>query len=577
MLETQKKFLNYLQEVKNEVDKIEFSEEIKKNFDFQELITAVNDRELLIPVVGAFSAGKSSLLNSFLTKDYLPVGITPETALATELRYSDKESQRIEAVKKDGSFEKYPVSDTEEIKKRASTFKYIKMYLDNENLKKIAPLILVDMPGFDSPWDLHQQAIIEYINRGVHYIVLTSVEDGTITRSMIRQLENIQDFERDFSFFLSKANLKSESDIKEIAEEIKKRIKDDFDIAKEVIPVDDNGIESLQKVLKKIDPENLFKTLFIPPLRANFNTVINNINISISALEKNQVESEEVINEIKKGMEYLIKKRDLMLEEAREKYSDIRVDSIIDKLGRKLSDSVEELVTAATSGGKEAMSKTMMEIMRHSLIGSIKESVDEMSSDIIEKFSDNLSNLNDPMSKFSFSENWLNKITQNVKSSFDLAQKGWDNILGQRQSKKNPTKMYQAVTSVLAITTKVLNPILEIIIVFLPSILSALFEKFQENQKKEQIRNVILTQVIPQVKREVRSEISDLLAKEAQQMISNISNRFEQEIQEKQKIIEETIQDKKAKIADIEKTVAERKNVRDKISNLANNILYAQS
>ena len=47
----------------------------------------ISDTDLIVPVIGAFSAGKSSLLNSFLGKRYLSEGIAPETALATELHW----------------------------------------------------------------------------------------------------------------------------------------------------------------------------------------------------------------------------------------------------------------------------------------------------------------------------------------------------------------------------------------------------------------------------------------------------------------------------------------------------------
>ncbi|WP_423752516.1 dynamin family protein [Helicobacter pylori] len=40
----------------------------------------------MIPVVGNFSAGKSTLLNRFLGSSVLPTGITPETSLACDTR-----------------------------------------------------------------------------------------------------------------------------------------------------------------------------------------------------------------------------------------------------------------------------------------------------------------------------------------------------------------------------------------------------------------------------------------------------------------------------------------------------------
>lgn len=47
----------------------------------------ISNTDLIVPVIGAFDAGKSSLLNLFLGKKYLSEGI----ALATELHYNTSE------------------------------------------------------------------------------------------------------------------------------------------------------------------------------------------------------------------------------------------------------------------------------------------------------------------------------------------------------------------------------------------------------------------------------------------------------------------------------------------------------
>ncbi len=47
------------------------------------LLASIQKQQLVIPVVGNFSTGKSTLLNRFLEKSVLPTGITPETSLAT--------------------------------------------------------------------------------------------------------------------------------------------------------------------------------------------------------------------------------------------------------------------------------------------------------------------------------------------------------------------------------------------------------------------------------------------------------------------------------------------------------------
>ncbi|GAA9047558.1 hypothetical protein HpHA137_10720 [Helicobacter pylori] len=67
--------LGFLKEV--EIDKTECSI----------LLESIQKQQLVIPVVGNFSAGKSTLLNRFLEKSVLPTAIMPETSLATELHY----------------------------------------------------------------------------------------------------------------------------------------------------------------------------------------------------------------------------------------------------------------------------------------------------------------------------------------------------------------------------------------------------------------------------------------------------------------------------------------------------------
>ncbi|GAA8435982.1 dynamin-like GTPase family protein [Helicobacter pylori] len=90
------------------------------------LLASIQKQQLVIPVVGNFSTGKSTLLNRFLGSSVLPTGITPETSLATELHYSANE--RIEAFssndEKTESFEPNEQS-FEAIKENAAKYSYL--------------------------------------------------------------------------------------------------------------------------------------------------------------------------------------------------------------------------------------------------------------------------------------------------------------------------------------------------------------------------------------------------------------------------------------------------------------------
>ena len=221
-MNSKKQFLDYIGKVKNIISPLEISDN-----KLSEIQGNITDAELIVPVVGGFSAGKSTLLNSFLGNEILPTAVTPETALATELRYSD--SNYIEAVTASGTVEHHQLADFARLKDNAQNFKNLRVYLNNENLKAIQPLVLVDMPGFDAPIENHNQAILNYLERGVFFVFLTSIEDGNITLSMKREIDNLQQIGKGFAFCISKTNLRAPDDVKAVQQKIAEQLEDDFD------------------------------------------------------------------------------------------------------------------------------------------------------------------------------------------------------------------------------------------------------------------------------------------------------------------------------------------------------------
>ncbi|MBR0061473.1 MAG: dynamin family protein, partial [Selenomonadaceae bacterium] len=63
---------------------------------FKERVEKINDFRVTAPIVGKFSTGKSSLLNSLLGKNrlgknYLATALTPETSVPTEIFFDTTE------------------------------------------------------------------------------------------------------------------------------------------------------------------------------------------------------------------------------------------------------------------------------------------------------------------------------------------------------------------------------------------------------------------------------------------------------------------------------------------------------
>ena len=245
LLNTQKSYIQYLNDIENLFQ--------GDNFDFnllKQLKDQIYEQELLLPIIGAFSAGKSSLLNKFLGLDVLPVGIAPETELATELRYGVNE--HILAIRLNGTEEKFDIGDFDVIKMRSAEFSHLKLYLNNEYLKAVAPFVVVDMPGFGSSLENHNKAINYYLPRGAHFVVVVSVEEGNITRSMLRQLQGLQNLERNFMVLVSKVNLRSEHQVNEVLDLVSEQLQISFSNDYQVLPVGESSEEQFREILAKV-------------------------------------------------------------------------------------------------------------------------------------------------------------------------------------------------------------------------------------------------------------------------------------------------------------------------------------
>lgn len=567
MLKQQDEYLNFLSEIK------EYVSEVKtvnvNDFKINEIYSMIKETELLIPIIGAFSAGKSTLLNSFLGKSYLSVAVTPETALATELRYSS--SEYIEAVKNNGEIEKFNIDDSSQIKDRASEFKYVKYYINNDTLKNIEPLILVDMPGFESPLDSHNKAILEYIERGVYFIVLQSVEDGNITKSMIREIENISNLGRKFSFFLSKTNLKPQAEVNEISSMVKEQLNDYFDIDSDITLVDNNGGKSLNAIILTINPDGLVQELYSSSLERLYFDIKETINTSISALNNDKEKNNDIIKELKKSIEDLEREQDSMISEVQARYGNRNINNIVEEVGRALSNNINELVQSYKSGGQYSLNVTINEIVKNSLANSIQNAMVDINKEIINSFIIQLQSIDKTMSNITLSDDVINVIGKNANDLYNNA----GTIIGKFSKTLGTTGVSAVLGGVLAFVIPVIGPIVGVLVALLPTILSGLFgAKSQEAQQLEQIRNAILTQVIPQVKAEIRNKIPPMFNEQIQNMIQSISEGFKEKIAQKVDALEATQKEMDTKKMDIEAAIKKYKDIIEKITALTNKVLY---
>ncbi|MCD8110674.1 MAG: dynamin family protein [Clostridiales bacterium] len=165
-------------------------QEINKRYEISEepiekLRQEASEAKVSTPVIGKFSSGKSALVNTLLgySQKILKEDITPETAIPAEITYTDSD-EKVIILKKDGSEEIIDVEDYHKCEFDAKTVKCARIQLRNRFLEKIPDVMIVDMPGFESGNEIHNQAIDNYVVQSLAYIVAFPADDMIVRNSV---------------------------------------------------------------------------------------------------------------------------------------------------------------------------------------------------------------------------------------------------------------------------------------------------------------------------------------------------------------------------------------------------------
>ncbi|HHX2523244.1 TPA: dynamin family protein [Neisseria subflava] len=559
-MNSKKQFLDYIGEVKNIISTLEISD--NKLSEIQRNIT---DAELIVPVVGGFSAGKSTLLNSFLGNEILPTAVTPETALATELRYSD--SNYIEAVTASGTVERHQLADFARLKDNAQNFKNLRVYLNNENLKAIQPLVLVDMPGFDAPIENHNQAILNYLERGVFFVFLTSIEDGNITLSMKREIDNLQQIGKGFAFCISKTNLRAPDDVKAVQQKIAEQLEDDFDYTGQIALLDMDGGNNLKNILTAVNPDELFKLLFIDELRENYTGLIQSINVKISTFKSDRKEIEETLSALQNSLQGIEAKKQSAINDVEQRYSRDSVSVINQAVTSAILQQKMRLVDLAINN-QGAFERELNDITKNALLSAVQTRFRAISQDLIEEMGNGIN-----AQLATLPDGGLAGIAMDV-----LANSGADafgKVANTALKSISKAIMGKVTSATLKALLGSVFGIVSAVLLFLPEIISLFTKGERERRQREQVEQAIINNVIPQIQQQLNSVLPDLMNQNITALINQISEQFEEQLQQKRNEIEAAEAEKAAKAAELESTINELESGKQQLTTAANRYLFA--
>ena len=242
---------------------------------------------LSVPLIGAFSSGKTSLLNRYLGTDVFATEMAPETAIASELYFAEAGMEKVVAHYVDGNQQEYPLTDMKQLGQQGSTLLYQEVHLHNTILAAHPDIVLVDMPGLDSTIPAHNKAILNYIKEGVTFILCVAT-DQTLKQSVLAFLQQLSLYQLDFSVLMTKREMRQPEDLPALQQNMAKSIRE---ITQQEAPIGSvsawkGQLDDFYSALERIEgrKEALLQDQFVPEIQS----LREQIKQSLSLLAKQE-------------------------------------------------------------------------------------------------------------------------------------------------------------------------------------------------------------------------------------------------------------------------------------------------
>ena len=278
-----------------------------------------SDNQLLVlPVVGEFSSGKTTLINALTNSKKLETASKATTAVIYEIFFGNPQ-EKGEIIYNDGTLKE--VDDLSTIKNdQLDNVQFIRIY---DTAQKIAnSTVIVDTPGLSSNDARHLQALNSYLPNADAILLCIDINQQ-ITNSLIEFIKSAKLTERPIYLIVTKTDSKTQNEVEQAVEYIQKNIE---------LPLD--NIVCISALNNQLD--DFYK--LIGDIQQKKNDIIGKkITFELEQIRKNLVSQlEELIksasspNEMEK--ERKSKQRELM-----------RLQDNIDKLARDVRNDVEGL------------------------------------------------------------------------------------------------------------------------------------------------------------------------------------------------------------------------------------------
>ena len=467
----------------------------------------VDNFKVRVPLIGAFSAGKSSLVNALVEKKLLCVEIDPASNLATEISFAEEES--IKGYKAN-QFVKNLTA--QELKQQEFSDLmpdgHIEVQLNQPFLALLPHLCLADLPGLDSKSDAHMQAIHHYLGRSLAYVITVSSEEGTLKDSIKKFLQELALHKAPVVVVITKSDKKTPDEIEAIKQQISEQVhsllpeNNYLDVVSVSSKKKDiaEAVEAFQKL------ENLSEMRFKETVVPQFNRIIDDIASHLTIL-LNQEDLDT--DELKEKQQQLIdetesfkKKLSIEYQKMKEQVPSV-LTNVVDHIRNRLLGETDQYATALIG------QNNIESDLSYSVRMALTEGMDRYFKPLVDKY---IHRIETDLPSLIVNQNFHFEQENTGSAVFDLGLPGITGIL------TFVLKRFPLAAMILPVVTSIFK-----------AFMSDNNRERQRAEQKEAARDHVRGKIIPQVVEQVQINLGSIL----QEQLHTVNQQVEDEINHK--------------------------------------------
>lgn len=204
LLKTNAMEIDKLIEISREIN----AESITRELEQLKVKMSKTDCDLILPFVGEFSSGKTTLINALTDSKQLETNFDPTTATIFEVHFGC-DSCCAEVFDKEGKSTHYDnIADLKNDKLGNNPF-----VLVHDTSKRVpSTTVIVDTPGLSSPDIRHKQALVNFLPQADGIILVIDVNQP-ITRSLTEFIKTMKLSDRPVFLVITKCDTKTQKEV----------------------------------------------------------------------------------------------------------------------------------------------------------------------------------------------------------------------------------------------------------------------------------------------------------------------------------------------------------------------------